>query len=78
MDAWVKELSDTYFDGTKYPENIDVNGDGYVYLITDKDGNMTILNKTDYEAWEKEQFGGLTPIDIPWQKMTAENISAVG
>ena len=78
VDAWVKELSDTYFDGTKYPEDIDVNGDGYVYLITDKDGNMTILSKTDYEAWEKEQFGGLTPIDIPWQTMTAENISAVG
>ena len=78
VDAWMKEISDTYFDGTKYPEDIDVNHDGYVYLITDKDGNVTILNKTDYEAWEKEQFGTLEQIDIPWQKMTAENVSAVG
>ena len=78
VDAWMKEISDTYFDGTKYPSDIDVDNDGYVYLITDKNGSMTILNKTDFEAWEKEQFGGLEQIDIPWQKLTAENVNAVG
>ena len=78
VDAWTKAISDTYFDGTKYPDDIDVNHDGYVYLITDKDGNVTTLNKADYEAWETKTFAGLAAIDIPWQKMTAENVSAVG
>lgn len=78
VDAWMKEISDTYFDGTKYPTDIDVNNDGYVYLITDQNGSMTTLSKADYAAWEQEQFGGQAPIDIPWQKMTAGNVSAVG
>lgn len=77
VDAWCRELSETFYDGQSYPTDIDVNNDGYVYLITEGDTCKT-LNKTDYEAWEKEQFAGLTQIDIPWQKLTAENVSAVG
>lgn len=77
VDAWCRALSETNYDGQTYPTDIDVDNDGYVYLITEGDTSK-ILNKTDYEAWEKAQFAGLTQIDISWQKLTAENVNAVG
>lgn len=74
VDAWSRELSETDFEGNPYPEDIDVDGDGYVYLITENDETRT-LNRTDFEKWESELFAGKEKISIPWQKMTAENIA---
>ena len=73
VDAWDRNLSETDFDGNPYPEDIDTDRDGYVYLITEND-QQRILNRADFEAWEAELFAGKEPLNIPWQKLTAENI----
>lgn len=73
VDAWSRELSETDYEGNPYPEDIDTDRDGYVYLITEND-QQRILNRTDFEKWEAELFAGKEPLNIPWQKMTAENI----
>lgn len=74
VDAWSRELSETDYEGNPYPEDIDTDHDGYVYLITEND-QQRILNRADFKKWEAELFGGKEPLTIPWQKLTAENIA---
>ena len=77
VDAWDRNLSETDFEGNPYPEDIDVDNVGHVYLISDGEGDHT-LNQADFEEWEAALFAGKEPLDIPWQKRTKENIDAVG
>lgn len=74
VDAWSREISETDYEGNPYPEDIDTDHDGYVYLITEND-QRRILNRADFEKWETELFAGKEPLTIPWQKLTAENIA---
>lgn len=76
VDGWDKTLSD--YDSYRemaFPDDIDTLGEGYVYIVTDDAGGEKFMNRTDYEAWESGVFGNVQPLDIPWQKMTAQNIA---
>ena len=76
VDAWDRNLSETDFEGNPYPTDIDTDNVGHVYLITENDETRT-LNQADFEKWESELLAGKEEITIPWQKLTAENISIV-
>ena len=74
MDAWSRELAE--YDSLlerDYPQEIDTENDGFVYLITEN-GETKILNRRDFEKWESDFFAGKEPLAIVWQKMTATNI----
>lgn len=74
VDAWSRELAE--YDSLlerDYPQEIDTENDGFVYLITEN-GETKILNRRDFEKWESDFFAGKEPIAIDWQKMTATNI----
>lgn len=74
VDAWGKTIAD--YDPLlemPYPEEIDTEHDGYVYLITENE-ELKILNRADFEKWEAALLAGKEPLVIPWQKMTAWNI----
>lgn len=75
-DGWDKTLSDyDYSREMAFPDDIDTLGEGYVYIVSDSAGDKKFMNRTDYEAWESAMFGSIQPLDIPWQKMTAQNIA---
>lgn len=74
VDAWSRELAE--YDSLlerEYPQEIDTENDGYVYLIT-QNGETKILNRQDFEKWETALFAGLEPMEIDWMKITNENI----
>ena len=74
VDAWDKNLAD--YDSQlemAYPEDIDTDQDGFVYLITEKE-EVKILNKRDFQQWEAVLFDGKEPVTVPWRNITAENI----
>ena len=74
VDAWSRELAE--YDSLlerDYPEEIDTENEGFVYLITEN-GETKILNRRDFEKWESALFAGLEPLEINWMKMTPENI----
>lgn len=74
VDAWSRELAE--YDSLlerDYPEDIDTENEGFVYLIT-SNGETKILNRQDYEKWESALFAGLEPLEINWLKMTPLNI----
>ena len=66
---------DSYTE-TPYPDDIDTEHDGYVYLITEN-GERRFMNRADYEKWEAGIFTNKEPLTIPWQKITAANIDAL-
>lgn len=77
VDAWCKAIADyDPYAGMPYPEDVDTEHDGYVYLITEN-GQKRILNRADYQKWEAEVFSQKEPLTIPWQKMTATNIGSL-
>ena len=72
--AFIRELAE--YDSLlerEYPQEIDTENDGFVYLIT-QNGETKILNRQDFEKWETALFAGLEPMEIDWMKMTNENI----
>ncbi len=75
VDSWDKSISED-FNGNAFPDDIDINGDGIVYLI--ERGNTTdTVSQEDYENWYKETIGDAAEISIPYQELTDENIAAI-
>lgn len=77
VDAWCKDITDyDSYTETPYPDDIDTEHDGYVYLITEN-GERRFMNRADYEKWEAGIFTNKEPLTIPWQKITTANIDAL-
>lgn len=81
VDGWEKEFRAEDYDGNPYPEEVDVEKNGIVFLIMD-DGNYdvssaTILGKSDYEKWRKAQGLNGTEMEYSFQELTAENIGMI-
>lgn len=74
-DAWNKEYFPKDWEGNPFPEELDTDNQGTVYLITEEHETRT-LSYSDYLAWEAPIFAGLPEIEIPWQKLTDANIAA--
>lgn len=79
VDAWERRFGETHVDGTPYPEELDQDKIGAVYLIytpTWGEGRE-MLSKGDFEAWQAALFADAQPMQIPYQPLTGENIAAV-
>ena len=72
VDAWAKAR-----DQHGYPDKIDAEGAGSVYLVTPRDGDTDVISQTDYLAW-LAAFDLTEPIQVEYIPLTAENIAAVG
>lgn len=69
-DAWSRE-----FDSKDFPEALDTDHVGAVFLITENAQTRTV-SYSDFLAWETPLFAPLPVIEIPWQKLTNANIAA--
>lgn len=77
VDAWDKSLSETHYDGSEYPADIDQENAGYVYLIT-QGFDSFYLSKTQYEKeWYPQTFGSAQEIPITYYNLTDDNIAAI-
>lgn len=86
VDAWDRRVAETDYEGNPYPEEIDRDGDGIVFIVTpyangglaDADRGKAVFSKAGYEEWRAPYFENAQEIDIPWQALTEENIAAIG
>lgn len=77
-DAWDRTLAEKDYEGNSYPEDIDVNKDGVVYYISEKDnGTKKAISKQDFEKWEKELIGEANKLEIDYKKFTKENVDNI-
>ena len=79
VDAWSKDTFPEDFEGSPFPDGVDQDGDGMIYLVTfgGQEVAATQLDGPDYEKWLNAYIGGASELEVPWQAMTSENIQAV-
>ena len=75
ISGWEKELAPEGF-----PEDVDTDGDGLIYIISDaNDQNLTLYEDTrEYERWARHMSLDGKPVFIPWKSLTDENIAKIG
>lgn len=82
VDAWDKRVSEKDYESGSFPADIDADGDGVVYYLrsADWDGreDLPLVDGPDYESWRAAYLDGAEKLDIPFQKLTEEHISALG
>lgn len=76
VDGWDRTLAETDYSGEPFPENVDLDGDGYVYLIS-RDGVTRYLDSVDYEAWRETQGLTAEPLNVAYFPVTRDNIRGV-
>lgn len=82
VDAWDKRVSERDYEGAPFPADIDADGDGVVYYLCsagwDGRDDPPLVDGPDYESWRAAYLDGAEKLDIPFQKLTEEHISALG
>lgn len=76
VNMWSKSVDTVDDKGDSYPEDIDAEKAGTVFILT-RDGVTETLSKSEYEAWLSELLGDAVAIQMPYQPLTEENIKAV-
>ena len=70
VDAWEKQLKEVDYNGTEFPDDIDLDGDGMIYRILSEETNELLLkDKADYEEWFAERIAGAEKISINWNML---------
>ena len=75
ISGWEKDLEPEGF-----PEDVDADGDGLIYIISDaNDQNLTLYEDTrEYERWARHMSLDGVAVFIPWKSLTVENIARIG
>lgn len=76
VNMWSKAINTVDYNGEAYPENIDTENAGTVFILT-RDGVTETVSKSDYEAWLSDVIGNAQPIHVPYLSLNEENIKAV-
>ena len=76
VEAWEKEYMPSDFSGNPFPDNIDSDGNGIVYFISEELGidYNNPVDDSEYWSYEEEFFGNGIELIIPWADLTVENI----
>ncbi len=78
VTAWSKEIKPKDSNGNPYPDEIDTEGAGEVYLINElSKSDLVTLPRKGYEKW----VGEITKsgkFDIPFKNITKENVNQIG
>lgn len=83
VDAWDKEIYAVNGAGENFPQEHDLDKDGLLYYIFSGDwngkyDNAIMFDGAEYESWRKAYLKGANEIEVPYQKLTEENIAAFG
>lgn len=76
VNMWSKAIDTVDYKGDSYPEDIDTEKAGTVFILT-RNGVTETISKSAYEAWFSEVIGNAQPIQVPYLSLNEENIKAV-
>lgn len=79
VDGWDREIADSIYEIGQFPDGTDADGDGFVYLLQPPDwegqyDNVDIVDRSDYEKWREQFFGGANALEIPYQEVEVETV----
>lgn len=76
VNMWSKAVDTVDFKGDPYPDDIDAEGAGTVFILS-RQGKVETISQSDYEEWLASVLGDSEPQEIPYQPMTEQNIYAL-
>lgn len=76
VNMWSKAVDTVDFKGDPYPDEIDTEGAGTVFILGIADEVKTV-SKSDYEKWLTDTMGDPSELNIPYQALSEENIGAL-
>lgn len=77
VNMWSREADTVNYQGDPYPEDIDAEGAGIVYILT-RNGVTATVSKSEYETWLDSLLGSESEMTIPYQPLAEGNIQALG
>lgn len=76
VNMWSKSVDTVNYKGDPYPDEIDTENAGTVFIVT-RDGKTETISRSAYEAWLSEQMGNASELTIPYQPLDEAHIKAV-
>lgn len=76
VDAWNKEYYELDYDGTPFPGDVDVDGDGILYRVTIGDSEK-LMDLEEYDKWQDSVIGTAKKVEIPFVDMAEENFKTI-
>ena len=78
VDAWDKTITAEDSQGNRFPDSIDLDGDGIVYYIIPyaQSDDVLPIDNAQYDKWCQSYIGNAVEVQIPYQKLTEQNIAA--
>lgn len=76
VNMWSKAIDAVDFKGDAYPDAIDAEGAGTVFILSCQ-GEVQTISQSDYEKWLVSTLDLSSEQDIPYQVLNEENIKAV-
>ena len=71
VDAWNKERADEDYEGNPFPDELDIDGDGFIYFVTAEGtyAQNTVVDGEEYERWRSSLLGNAKKIEVPYQTL---------
>lgn len=76
VNMWSKAIDTVNFKGDPYPDEIDKEGAGTVFILS-RQGKVETISQSDYVKWLVSTLELSSEQDIPYQALNEENIQAV-
>lgn len=75
VDAWDRNLLERDFDGTPFPDEVDVSGEGIVYYIIETEEYVLgdPVDTKEYERWIDGYTAGAETFELPLVPLDPEN-----
>lgn len=77
VNMWSKAVDIIDYKGDPYPDDIDAENAGTVFIIT-YEGITKTVSKSDYESWLAGIMENATELSIPYKPLREENIHLLG
>lgn len=79
VDAWSRFWREEDYDGNPFPEEADADGDGLVYYVMPGDDYVLAhpMDQAAYDEWRDSLLKGAAQVQIPYKKLTTDNIYTI-
>lgn len=77
VNMWSKSVDIVDYKGDAYPDDIDTENAGTVFIIT-YEGVTQTVSKSDYESWLSGIMENADELSLPYKSLSEENIYMLG
>lgn len=79
VDAWNKEQANEDYEGNPFPDELDIDGDGFIYFVTAEGiyAQDTVVDGEEYNRWRNSLLGNAKKVEVPYQTLNEDNVQSL-